>query len=121
MTSNAVERISGGNIRHLQTLDAVAEKYTKLVDVRDGLAANFNGALQAADELWSAEDPTETLFDPITDELHKLGWIVADSPATTLGMVKKKAEILADLIEDDESDLVSCLTKSLIDDIRRNS
>ena len=44
--------------------------------------------------------------------------MMAETPAKTEEMVRKKAAVLADLVEDDSADLISCLTKSLLNDLR---
>ncbi|MEM7747741.1 MAG: hypothetical protein AAF346_05780 [Pseudomonadota bacterium] len=118
MTSNALENSSIEGAASVTTLDAVAEKYSKLVEVRNGFIEDYNGAVRGGSSVWATPEPLEALVDPINDELYNLGWMMAETPAKTEEMVRKKAAVLADLVEDDSADLISCLTKSLLNDLR---
>ncbi|MEM6497395.1 MAG: hypothetical protein AAF709_11795 [Pseudomonadota bacterium] len=118
MTSNALENSSVEDTSGVVTLDAVSEKYAKLVEVRDRFIEDYNGAVQGGSNVWATPEPLEALVDPINDELYNLGWMMAETPAKTEEMLLKKAAILADLVEDDEADLISRLTKSLLEDLR---
>lgn len=120
MSSHALESTSKERQSSSTTLEAVSEKYTRLTEVRDGLASDCNVAVRGSSNVWTSAEPLEQLIDPIDDELYNLGWLVAETPANTPDMIRKKAAILADLVEHDGSDLVSCLTRSLLRDICKN-
>ncbi len=118
MTSNALENSSVEGTSGVVTLDAVAEKYSKLAEVRDGFIEDYNGAVRGGSSVWATPEPLEALVDPINDELYNLGWMMAETPAKTEEMLLKKAAVLADLVEDDSADLIASLTKSLIKDLK---
>ena len=89
MTSNALENSSIEGAASVTTLDAVAEKYSKLVEVRNGFIEDYNGAVRGGSSVWATPEPLEALVDPINDELYNLGWMMAETPAKTEEMVKR--------------------------------
>jgi len=101
------------------SLQSIHEKFERLREVRNFVREHHgHDWLQGRKDGKTSEPPNEIL-DPIDDELFRLAWLAVNLPTNLPCGVQHKAAILAELVEDEPDDLVSTLTRSLLQDLAK--
>lgn len=106
------------HINRAVCLHAVREKFQRLNSIKDICSKDFGIELFSKSLPDRSNEILESFIDPIDEELVRLGWLVTEVEATNVASIQCKADILNALLEDDPSDLVASLTRSLIKDLQ---
>ena len=107
------------HIERAPCLRAIFEKFERLNSIKEICSKDFGAGLLPQGMPDRTNEMLESFIDPIDDELLRLGWLAAEVESTNSEFIQRKADILNALLEDDASDLVVCLTRSLINDLQK--
>ncbi|MEM9357809.1 MAG: hypothetical protein AAGB04_16520 [Pseudomonadota bacterium] len=118
MHSNNAEENKSQGISKPACLRAISEKFQRLKQIKSDFSQDLTAEVVGLPGAKQSSDLLETFIDPIDDEIHELGWLASDTPARNKDHMRRKAAILEDLLEDDPTELIACLTRSLIRDLR---
>ncbi|MEM7748768.1 MAG: hypothetical protein AAF346_10985, partial [Pseudomonadota bacterium] len=118
MHPNNADKNKSQDISNPACLRAISEKFQRLTQIKSSFSQEFSAEVIGLPGTKQSNELLETFIDPIDDELHELGWLASETASANKDHMRRKAAILEDLLEDDPTDLVACLTRSLIKDLK---
>jgi len=114
---NAGENKSQG-IANPACMRAISEKFERLTQIKSDFSQDLGSEAIGLPGAKQTRELLESFIDPIDDELYELGWLASETPSANKDHMRRKAAILEELLEDDPTDLIACLTRSLIQDLK---
>ena len=99
------------------TLQAIWEKFDRLKSCRDEAFILASGNAPSEDWAPAHDNLQSKVIDPIDAQLYELAWAAVNLPAFTRQDLRLKALILEEYLVEDDDDLATGLTRSLLNDV----